>query len=223
MNNVQLKTYLTLQADILKLPPDKLSEKLDSVITIGLDTFWNAFPWYWRCKQDELTISSSLESYDLPKDFRKMKSVRDKTPYRGRKLRFLPLEMFRDRFPRPDYAQAGDPRWYTIFKPATGDIWKIQFFPMPTARTIYFDHVIEAPPTIDKIPGDYIDGLRLLCESMLHSSGSQPSVTARQTYMDELMRLQANDGPYGGMDTEMKDEDDSNVGGTPLWWVPGQN
>ena len=223
MTGPQLKSYLVLQAEILKIPVEKLSEKVDSVIQIGLEAFWNAYPWSWRCKQGEIPITSSVESYDLPKDFAKIKVVRDKSPYNGRKLRFLPLELFRDRFPRPDYIAATDPRWYTIIKPATGDVWKIHFFPFPTARTIYVDYLTDTPPTIDKVPGESIDCLSLLCESKLHASGSDASLNSRKVYIGELQRLQVNDGPYGGFDAEMKDEDDSEMEGRPLWWVPSQS
>lgn len=224
MTKTELVTYLSFKAEQLKLTTQNMSATLGTVVDLSLESFWHAFPWSWRSKQYSLVITTEAELYSLPDDFAQIRIVRDKVPSGGRKLRYLPLEKFRERFPKPTAITASDPRFYSILELTDSNTKKILFFPIPTARTLYLEYIVKAPATIDKIPEKALDGLRLLAESMLHISGSAANSQARMAYMDELYRLQAADSPYGALDSEMLDDsDDERVEGTPIWWVPGQN
>ena len=159
---------------------------------LGLNGFWGAHDWTFRCDSVELSLTSSAESYELPENFDQVRSIREKTTNSGLNLTYYIKNDFDMLLPKPGAVSTGTPAAFTIFR--DNNKWYVSFLPKPSgAITLYLDFTMTPPSGLDPIPEKFHDGVLAWAFKNFfpfsHRSRPQAYVEART----ELERLEKID------------------------------
>lgn len=153
IDNKTAVNYATNLLSLEKIEPSDRDGYIGSAIKLAMVTLWSAWDWSFKFKDTTLSITTSVESYDLPDDFAGIRTIRERTTTSGARLFYLPKEEFDRLIPNQTVIAEGTPQYFTIFRDNENDIWKISFFPRPgSAMTLYIDYATVSLSNIDTLP-----------------------------------------------------------------------
>jgi len=216
MTKSSIKKYFVNLAKASSITFDDLDAHIDRCIELGLARFWGAKNWTFRMKSAEITTSTEAEAYDLPEDFSKYVTAREKGSYSGGWIRHMSKTQFDAVFPKPTAHTSNYPIACTTYKDTGDDVWKIQFMPIPSVSPVYVFYLSTKASSVVAIPDDFISGLLLAIESYLYPIGNQ-RIAALQLYQEELKRLEVNDSRYAGDIFKILDDTDVQMKVTRPW------
>lgn len=152
MTESDMSKHVSVMLTADKIVPTDMSEHADRAVALGMAEFWGAHNWTFRRSEDELSIDSSAEVYDLPDDFDSIVDIREKDSNRGFKMQRYTKERFDQMIPKLSAHNPGNPQIFAIFRDADLKM-KITFFPQPSASTtFYVGYHLKIPSALSSIP-----------------------------------------------------------------------
>lgn len=192
MTHAQLVKMLIAQVKMVSPDVHDVDDVVNGAISLGITDVWYSFPWTFTCDEKTLTVSSSSESYDLPKDLGAILSVREDGSLRDRSPVYIKKEEFDFRVPRTDVLTTGSPDIWTVFY--DNGQYKISFLPQPDAGTVFKIYGQTKPPdTLDGVAPKAHAAVKAACAKHLFPSGTNEYSAAFYQFTKEVQRLQLSD------------------------------
>ena len=218
MTEEKLDTYLKYLASQGALDQTGLSEHIAFCKSRGLNDFWCAAPWSWTTRPVEMTIGATSgvgtltgEGYELPDDFRGIRSVRHRETIYGGAIEYYPPEQFNRQWPNPAGYTASSPILCTSFYDREEGLWYLAFNRPPESGTVIYIDMYTTVGKVDTVPDGFESGLMASIERYLYKPGSNERFSAQAFFEREVVRLQAIDSPFLGHLTQILQPPRGNV------------
>ena len=217
MTNDNASQYLRQMLSVSGINYDNPDTVIHVAIPAGISSFWGMHNWKFKGATYTLTVEGTADTYELPKNFSSIISVRETTSTNGRPVTRLTKEDFDARVPKPSASSSGTPQIYCIFM--AGDKSVISFYPQPRAGDVVeFQYYRLAPATFDGLPQDYVGVALMFASAFCASPGDR--VTLYGAAVMAADRLKQTDHLFTGVATEMRDETEeysTSQKGEPPW------
>lgn len=198
MTHADLKKDLLFLAKQNGMNEDGLDDHVDFAIDRGTNLFWCANGWSWSTREYELDVSSETDEYELPDDFRGIRSVRQQETTYGGSVVYLTPEEFDELFPHPAGYTSGVPLYCTIRYDRDDKVTYIKFARPPESGSTIIIDMYTTKGEVSGVPDGYEGGLIAAIEMFLHKVGSRERLAAKAAFEDEVIRLMPLDSGFQG-------------------------
>jgi len=216
MTNAQFKKKLAAQIKMVTPDIQDAGDIVEAAISLGISDVWYAFPWHFTCREFSLTVDSTAESYELPRDLGAVLSVREVDSLRDRAPAYFPKEEFDFRVPRTDVVTTGSPDIYTLFH--NNGRFYISFVPRPEPSTEFKIYAQTRPPEdIDGVAPEAHAAVDAAVQKHMFPVGSNEYGAAHYMYRKEIEQLQRIDRLNRPALTQMYVDNTENIGVFRPW------
>ena len=207
-----VEKHLERLAKASKLDIDDLGVHAKASANLGLQEFWGAHDWNFRCVDIELSLSSSADSYTLPDNFDQIRSIREKTTTSGFNLTYYVKDDFDALAPKLSAVTSGTPVAYTIFRSEADGKWKIAFLPKLSGALTLYANILTTPPSgLGGMPSKFHGGVLAFGAKHLYPHSNAARRQAVIEAYDERDRLIHLDQLNVGRITQLPDDTEGPV------------